>query len=53
MKFEFDEMGIKDNIELINIQRQFEQKQIINEQTLGFNLDTLYNQIDKQENTKI
>ena len=53
MKFEFDEMGIKDNIELINLQRQFGQNQIKNEQTWGFNLDALYNQIDKQGNTKI
>lgn len=53
MKFEFDEMGIKDEIELINIQRQMQQNQIRNDQTLGFNLDSLYNQVEKQENKKM
>lgn len=46
MKFEFDEMGFKDEIELMSIQRQMEQNQIQNKQTLGYNIDTLYNSIE-------
>lgn len=49
MKFEFDEMGFKDEIELMNIQRQMEQNQIQNKQTLGFNADSLYNLINNKE----
>lgn len=46
MKFEFDEIGFKDDIELMNLERQMEQRQINNNQTLGFNIDQLYNAID-------
>lgn len=46
MKFEFDDLGFKDNIELMNLQRQMEQNQMQNKQTLGFNLDSLYNVVD-------
>lgn len=44
----FDEIGFKDEIELMNIQKQMQQNQTQNNQaqTLGFNLDSLYNQID-------
>lgn len=49
MKFEFDEMGFKDEIELMNIQRQMQQNQINNNQTIGFNMDTLYNLADNDE----
>lgn len=49
MKFEFDEMGFKDEIELMNIEKQMQQNQIQNNQTLGFNTDSLYNIIDKKE----
>lgn len=46
MKFEFDDLGFKDDIELMNLQRQMGQNQIENKQTLGFNLDSLYNAVD-------
>lgn len=55
MKFEFDEIGFKDEIELMNIQRKFEQQQLSNNQTqnsIGFNLDDLYNVIYKNKNKK-
>ncbi|MGN1297606.1 MAG: hypothetical protein ACI4VH_04180 [Clostridia bacterium] len=49
MQFEFDEMGFKDEIELMNIQRQMQQNQMNNNQTIGFNMDTLYNLADNDE----
>ncbi len=49
MRFEFDEMGFKDEIELMNIQRQMQQNQMNNNQTIGFNMDTLYNLVDSDE----
>lgn len=49
MKFEFDEMGFKDEIELMNIERQMQQNQLTNKQTLGFNIDTLYNSIENNK----
>lgn len=50
MKFDFDEMGFKDEIELINIQRQMQQQnQTQNKPTLGFNIDSLYNAIENYE----
>ncbi len=49
MKFEFDEIGFKDDIELMNLERQMEQRQINNTQTLGFNIDQLYNTIENIE----
>ncbi len=42
MKFEFDEIGFKDEIELMNIQRQIQENQ-----NLGYNAETIYNQIEK------
>lgn len=42
MKLEFDEVGFKDEIELINIQRQIQEKQ-----NLGYNTETIYNEIEK------
>lgn len=42
MKFEFDEIGFKDEIELMNIQRQIQEKQ-----NLGYNAETIYNEIEK------
>ena len=40
----------KDEIELMNIQRQMQQQnQIQNKQSLGFNVDTLYNAIENYE----
>lgn len=49
MKFEFDEMGFKDEIELMNIQRQMQQNQMNNNQTIGFNIDSLYNLADNDK----
>lgn len=49
MRFEFDEMEFKDEIELMNIENQMKQNQIQNNQTLGFNADSLYNLIDNKE----
>ncbi len=43
MKFDFDEMGTKDHIELMYLQTQMEQKQIQGKQTYGFNSEELYN----------
>ncbi len=42
MKFEFDEIGFKDEIELMNIQRQIQEKQ-----NLGYNTEKIYNEIEK------
>ena len=51
MKFEFDEMGFKDEIELMNIQRQLQQNQFSNNQSIrNANIDTLYNFADNEEN---
>ncbi len=52
MKFEFDEMGFKDEIELMNIQKQMMQNQTQNKQTFGFNLDFLYNAAENSEKNK-
>lgn len=50
MKFEFDEIGFKDEIDLMNIERQMKQNYMKNNnQTMGFNLDQLYNTIDNIE----
>lgn len=49
MKFEFDEIGFKEQIELMNIERQMQQNQLKNNQTLGFNIDTLYNSIENNK----
>ena len=51
MKFEFDEIGMKEEIELINLQKQMQQNQNINvnNQIIGFNMDTLYNLIENEE----
>ena len=46
MRFEFDEMGCKEQIELMNLQRQMQQNQFNNNQSIGFNMDTLYNLAD-------
>ena len=46
---EFDEMGFKEEIELMNLQKQMQETQMKNKKTLGFNLDTLYNSIENYE----
>ncbi len=46
-KMDFDEMKFKDEIELMNIQKQIQQSQVQNnKQTYGFNLDTIYNEVE-------
>ena len=52
MKFEFDDIGFKDEIELMNLQKQMGQNQINNKQTLCFNTDSLYNAITEDLNKK-
>lgn len=49
---DFDEIGFKDEIEIMNIQNRIKQNQMQNNQnqTLGFNLDSLYNQLDNPIN---
>lgn len=49
MRFEFDEMGFKDEIELMNIQSQMQQSQMNKDQTIGFNIDSLYNLAENNE----
>lgn len=49
MKFEFDEIGMKEEIELMNLQRQMQPDQLNNNQSIGFNIDTLYNLADNDE----
>lgn len=49
MRFEFDEIGFKDEIDLMNIERQMQQNYILNNETVGFNLDQLYNAIDNNK----
>lgn len=49
MKFEFDEISYKDEIELMNLQNQMQQNEIKSKQTLGFNLDSLYNAIENNK----
>lgn len=45
---EFDEMNFQEEIELMNIERQTKQNYIQNKETLGFNTDTLYNEIENK-----
>lgn len=50
MRFEFDDIGFKEEIDLMNIERQIKQQnQIQNKPTLGFNIDSLYNSIENYE----
>lgn len=49
MKFDFDDFNFKDEIELINIQRQMQNEQFKNNQSLGLNTDTLYNFIEDKK----
>lgn len=49
MKFEFDEMDFKDEIELMNFQRKMQENQFSNNQSIGFNTDTLYNLADNNK----
>ena len=45
---EFDEMNFQDEIELMNIERQTKQNYMENRETLGFNTDLLYNEIENR-----
>lgn len=48
MRFELDEIGFKDQIDWMNVQNEMRRSQMLNnQQTLGFNIDTLYNEIEK------
>ena len=42
---EFDEINFKEEIELMNIERQTKQSYMENNETFGFNSDTLYNSV--------
>mgnify|MGYP004533606579 CR=1 FL=1 len=52
MKFEFDEdeLDFKNEIELINLQRKMLENQFTRNQSIGFNMDALYNLANKDEN---
>ena len=54
MKFEFDEdeLDFKNEIELMNLQRKMQENQFTRNQSIGFNMDALYNQANKDENKK-
>ncbi len=49
MKFDFDEINNRDQIEIMYLQTQMEQKQIQGKQKYGFNLDSLYNKAENIE----
>ena len=52
MKFEFDEdeLDYKNEIELMNLQRKMQENQFTRNQSIGFNMDALYNLANKDEN---
>ena len=52
MKFEFDEdeLDFKNEIELMNLQRKMQENQFTRNQSIGFNMDALYNLAHKDEN---
>ena len=52
MKFEFDEdeLDFKNEIELMNLQRKMQENQFTRNQSIGFNMDVLYNLANKDEN---
>ena len=52
MKFEFDEdeLDFKNEIELMNLQRKMQENQFTRNQSIGFNMDSLYNLANKDEN---
>lgn len=52
MKFEFgeDELDFKNEIELMNLQRKMQENQFTRNQSIGFNMDALYNLANKDEN---
>ncbi len=46
----FDDFNFRDDIELMNLQHQMKSQQLNNnEQSIGFNSDFLYNNIEKQD----
>lgn len=47
-KMEFDEIGFREEIELMNIERQIKENQMENVQTFGFNTDALYNLVENK-----
>ena len=52
MEFEFDEdeLDFKNEIELMNLQRKMQENQFTRNQSIGFNMDALYNLANKDEN---
>lgn len=50
MKFDFDEYNFQDEINLMNLNRQMKNQQLRTniEPSIGFNNDTIYNQIEKK-----
>ena len=52
MKFEFDEdeLDFKNEIELVNLRRKMQENQFTRNQSIGFNMDALYNLANKDEN---
>ena len=55
MKFEFDEdeLDFKNEIELMNLQRKMQENQFTRNQSIGFNMDALYNLANKDENKEL
>lgn len=49
MKCDKDDFNLKDQIELLNIQEQIQEKPIENAQTIGFNSNALYNWIENKK----
>jgi len=46
MKFDFDEFTFQDEINFMNLNNQMENLQVKNNDTMGFNLDTIYQKIE-------
>ncbi len=46
MKFDFDEFTFQDEINFMNLNNQMESLQVKNIDTMGFNLDTIYQKIE-------
>ncbi len=49
MKFEFDDFNFKEQVELMNLNKQMQQNQLEHNQNIGFNNDILYNFIEKKK----
>ena len=49
MKWDKDDFNLKDQIELLNIQEQMQEKPVENAQTIGFNSNALYDWIENNK----